>query len=203
MPLDWETLEAIAHTRGHDILVANQYVQRAADDVGTDPNESMMILKPYADRSGWDGYYVEAEQHLDVVDFGDEPFPWVTGEDWFDDIASSAAWKLVGCGAIAGYARGERYGVVVRSQVKRAPYSEHVLVVDPRMRIIHEGARRKADGQVVVRTYKGATEELVRKAGQMGPNAIDDDCTRSPFRKVEPMDDADPITELLAQSAVR
>ena len=143
-------------------------------------------LKPYADRADWSGLFVEADRYLEWTEFGDEPFPWVTGQDWFDDTARSAAWRIAGYGAVAGYASASPYGAAIQNDNDRAPETEHLVLVEPSRNVVWEGIRRRTDGSWLLRTYSLVTEGLVAAAGRLGPEALAD-CPRTPSRFAKKM----------------
>lgn len=187
-------IKRIAHARAADLLVDNPYAERAARDARVDLGELELMIRPYAERAEWTGLLVEAEQHLDDVDGGDEPLHWVSGAEWFPNTVQSPAWKLAGYGAVAGFHGRQRYGILVRNRQKKTNVLAHAIVVDPATTSIHEAFER-ANGTWTCRTYSPTTEGLVAKTAVTGPDSILDDCHRSSY---EDLDDAThPVVELL------
>ena len=195
-PLEWETLERLAHTYATELLGDNPFAARAAEDAGVELGELDLLLRPYADRADWSGLGVEAERLLDDVDVGDLPFPWVAGADWFASTVVSPAWKLVGYGSVAGWQTRSQYGAVIRNYQPNSPVDAHAVVVDPSSAVIYEAFRRSADKQWQLRTYRHVSEGYARKSGEMGPDSILDHVGRSPYRDLDVTSTA-PVVELL------
>jgi hypothetical protein len=183
-PLEWETLERLAHERAADILDDNPFAARAAQDAGVELGDLELMIRPYAERADWAGLGVEAERLLDDPDIGDSPFPWVTGSDWFATTVVSPAWKIIGYGAIAGWQHRSCYGILVRNRQPKTPFDAHAVVVDPSTGSIHEAFRRVTRRQWVVRTYTHVSEGNARKTALMGPDSILEDCTRSGYAEI-------------------
>ena len=71
------------------VLAENLYADAATSDAGELLAEINERVRPYADRSAWDGLIVRDDELLDNADFNTEPFLWVEGEDWFDALEHS------------------------------------------------------------------------------------------------------------------
>jgi hypothetical protein len=127
---------------------------------------------------------------------GDDPFPWVSGSDWFTSTTLSPAWKLVGYGAIVGWQSRVCYGVIVVNQQPKTNIAAHAVVVDPTASTIHEAFRRAGDGRWLSRKYTGMTEGSARKTGAMGPDSILDDCNRGLYEEIRGST-ISPLVELL------
>jgi hypothetical protein len=197
-PLAWETLERIAYRCGADLLAANPHAERAARDAAVEPGDLELLIRPYAERADWGGFIVFAEAELGDVDCGDEPYPWVAGAGRFNTTTLSPAWRVVGYGAIAGFAHRQRYGVHIRNKNADAPHAAHALVVDPAQKQLHEAFRRKTDGRWLMRTYSPVSEHKVAKTAEMGPDwLLDGDTDRSGWLELERADDAPALLELL------
>jgi hypothetical protein len=197
-PLDWETLEALAHRRGGDILVAHQFAQRAADDARVDLGQMTLLIDPYAERAEWGGFIVEAERLLDDVDCGEDPFPWVAGSDWINQTANSPAWTLAGYAAIAGYRDQQRYGILIRTRHPKTSFTVHALVVDPRSRTTFE-AVHWTHGVWNLREYRHSAERHLVRAGRIGSESIVDDVDRGPYQELR--DSRHPVAQLIAVAA--
>ena len=50
-PLDWETLERLAHESARDVLAVQHYASRAAQDAGVDLGDLELMIRPYAERA--------------------------------------------------------------------------------------------------------------------------------------------------------
>jgi hypothetical protein len=174
---EWEILEAIAYRRGGDILVANEYASRAATDAGVDDVEMAAMIHPYAERAEWTGFWAEAERLLEEIEFGLDPFPWVTGSDIFSSVWESPAWMLAAYGAVAGFHQRQTYGLLVRNYAAGSSVNLHALVVEPGRLTVQE-ARRSPAGAWVRHHYRPIGDGELRAAGRMGAQALLD--KRSP-----------------------
>lgn len=106
-PLQWEQLESLAHQTATAILDSDEHAATAA--AGASLAEITERLRPYADRSAWDGYLTLADELLDRADIHTEPFLWVEGEDWIDSLENASTWTLIGYGAIVGFRDKQTY----------------------------------------------------------------------------------------------
>ena len=171
-PLEWEQIETLAHRNGALILASNDYAAAAAADAGESLADVSERLRPYAERSAWDGYLVEADDLLDNADIRTEPFIWVEGEEWVDALESSPAWRIIGYGAVAGFRDRQPYAVLVRNTLPRSNYLAHLLVCDPTRRRLHELFLRAADRRWLARTYTSIDEGEVDDAGKFGAEGL-------------------------------
>ncbi|MDX6452891.1 MAG: hypothetical protein QOH16_2940 [Gaiellaceae bacterium] len=197
-PLAWETLERIAHQRGADLVADNSYAERAAQDAAIELGDLDLLIRPYAERADWTGFIVYAENELDDVDCGETPFPWVSGTGWFTSTTVSPAWPVVGYGAVAGFQQQTSYGVHARNTKVRTPTAAHAVVVDPIHGRIHEAFKRSSDGQWLMRTYAPTSQGRVEKTGNMGPDSILEDATRSQYMELDRAPNASDVISLLA-----
>lgn len=129
-------------------------------------------LRPYAERSAWDGYLVQADEILDNADIRTEPFIWVEGQEWIESLENSPAWKLIGYGALAGFRDRQPYAVLVRNSLPRSNHLAHLLVCDPATHRLHELFLRAADRRWLVRTYRPVNEGDVDDAGKFGVEGL-------------------------------
>jgi hypothetical protein len=171
-PLEWEQLETLAYRDGALILAANDYAATAATDAGESLADISERLRPYAERSGWDGYLVQADEILDNADIRTEPFTWVEGEDWIEALENSPAWRLIGYGAVVGFRDRQPYGVLVRNSLPRSKHLAHLLVCDPAAHSLHELFLRAADRRWLGRTYRSVNEGDVDDTGKFGAEGL-------------------------------
>jgi hypothetical protein len=184
-PLEWEQLENLAYRTAVEILDADEFAADAAREAGESLLEISDRLRPYAERSRWDGYLVEADEILDNADVRTEPFVWVQGEDWFDELESSPAWRLIGYGAVAGFAQRQPYGVLVRNLHPRSKYLAHLVICDSRKGRLYELFRRSADRQWLVRSYSPVDAGIVDDARTYGSEGLlQAGADRSPLNEV-------------------
>jgi hypothetical protein len=184
-PLEWEQLETLAYRTSAEILAASDHAAAAARDAGEALAEITERLRPYADRSAWDGYLIKADELLDDADIRTEPVIWVEGEEWIDALESSPAWRLIGYGAIVGFRDRHPYAVLVRNTMPRSKYLAHLLVCDPRARRLHELFQRSADRCWIGRLYSPVDEGMVDDVGKFGPEALlQASASRTPFAEV-------------------
>jgi hypothetical protein len=107
----------------------------------------------------------------------------VRGEDWFDRLESSPAWRLIGYGAIAGFSTRQPYAALVRNRHPRSKYLAHALICDPARGRVYELFRRTSDQAWLERTYAPVNEGLVDDAGKFGPEAlVQSSASRTPFK---------------------
>jgi hypothetical protein len=171
-PLEWEQLETLAHRNGALILAPNRHAGAAAAGAGVSLTDISERLRPYADRSAWDGYLVEADGILDNADIRTEPFIWVEGEEWIEALESSPAWRLIGYGAVAGFRDRRPYAVLVRNSRPRSKYLAHLLICDPKALRVYELFHRATDRHWLGRTYSPVGEGTVDDAGTFGAEGL-------------------------------
>jgi hypothetical protein len=187
-PLEWETLETLAYRDGALILASNVYAMAAAASAGESLADVDEQLRPYAERSAWDGYLVKADEILDNADIRTEPIIWVEGNEWIEALESSPAWRLIGYGAVVGFRDRLPYAVLVRNSLSRSNYLAHLLVCDPKAHRLYELFRR-ADGSWVGRTYSPVTKGDVDDAGKFGAEGLlQAGASRSPFEVISSLD---------------
>ena len=184
-PLEWESLEALTYRAARRILANTEFVAEAAEDAQVDPAGASAWLERYAERSDWLGYFEEAEDLLDACRYDDSPCVWVAGDARFTDIDASPAWMLAGYGAIAGFASGESYAVVVRNTNPACHHTTHVLAVNPRGLVVIEAAKRRTDGRWLTRRYAPVRAHQLDIAGRIGPTGLIHNCTRTPFMETD------------------
>ena len=171
-PLEWEQLETLAYRNGALILASNDHAAAAATDAGESLADVSERLRPYAERSAWDGYLVQADEILDNADIRTEPLIWVEGEEWIEALENSPAWRLIGYGAIVGFRDREPYAVLVRNSLPRTRHLAHLLVCDPAAHRVHELFLRAADRRWLTRTYSAVNEGDVDDAGKFGAEGL-------------------------------
>jgi hypothetical protein len=154
------------------ILAANEFAAAAAADAGETLAEVSDRLRPYAERSAWDGYLVQADEILENADIRTEPFIWIEGEDWIEALENSPAWRLIGYGAIAGFRDRQPYGVLVRNSLPRSNHLAHLLVCDPAAHRLYELFLRAADRRWLTRTYRRINEGDVDDARKFGAEGL-------------------------------
>jgi len=171
-PLEWEQLETLAYRNGALILAANDHAAAAARDSGESLADVNERVRPYAERSAWDGYLVQADEILDNADIRTEPFIWVEGDDWIEALENSPAWRLIGYGAVAGFRDRQPYGVLVRNSLPRSNHLAHFLICEPAAHRLHSLFLRAADRRWLSRTYKPVNEGDVDDAGKFGVEGL-------------------------------
>ena len=149
-PLEWEQLEALAYKIAPMILTSSAFLSDAAEDAGIDAAQATARLRPYAERADWSGFFIQAETELESLEFDEKPFPWARGEDWFDELIASPAWRLVGYGAIAAFPASTIYGVIVENANRHSAHAAHLLLVDPAAHTLYEGMQRRVDAAWLV-----------------------------------------------------
>jgi hypothetical protein len=181
-PLEWEQLESLAYRTSAEILGATAHAATAARDAGEVLAEITERLRPYADRSAWDGYLIKADELLDEPDIWMEPVICVEGKEWIETLESSPAWRLIGYGAIVGFAERQPYAALVRNATARSKYLAHLLVCDPQKQCLHELFLRAADQRWLGRLYAPVDEGTIDDAGKFGPEALlQASASRTPF----------------------
>ena len=171
-PLEWEQLETLAYRSGALILESDDYAAAAAADAGESLADVSERLRPYAERSAWDGYLVQADEVLDNADIRTEPYIWVEGQEWIESLENSPAWKLIGYGAVAGFRDRQPYAVLVRNSLPRSNHLAHLLVCDPATHRVHDLFLRAADQRWLARTYRAVDEGNVDDAGKFGAEGL-------------------------------
>jgi hypothetical protein len=184
-PLEWEQLESLASRYSAILLASSVDATTAARDAELVLADIDARLQPYADRSDWDGYLARADEKLDGTDFGLDPLVWVSGIDWFAEVALAATWEIVGYGATVGFQSGQSYAVLARNGDGRCAHTAHALICDPRSKTLSEAVRRRVDGHWLLRTYSGVSEGTMDKVLKFRSQALADaGCMRSSFRDV-------------------
>jgi hypothetical protein len=194
-PLEWEQVENLAYRTCAEILQASEFAPAAARDAGEPLREITERLRPYADRSTWDGYLTLADELLSDAEINTEPLICVDGEDWFDRLEASPAWRLIGYGAIVGFAEGQPYAAVVRNSQPRSKVRAHALICEPGKGRLHELFRRASDGAWLARVYAPVNAGVVDDIRKFGLEALlQASATRTPFAEVR---DAEGIVDAL------
>jgi hypothetical protein len=202
-PLDWERLEALGDRFARMLLAANAHAQTAARDAEIELADVDARLQPYADRSVWDGFYVEAEKRFDLLDFGDQPFPWVLGEDWFDETPLSTTWEIAGYAAVVAFATNTSFAVLARNADRRSPYLTHVLICEPHARKLHEALQRRIDGHWLTRTYTTVREGTISNFLRIRSHALEEAaCPRSSLADIGATAGAGIVADALATAGL-
>ncbi len=183
-PLDWETLEALAYEHGAGRLGADAFIADAAEDADVDVRAVDKRLQPYADRADVLGFIDLASDALEGASYDIEPFSWVVGEDWFDCLETSPAWRLAGYGAIAGFMTRTPYGVVVENSNRHCKESAHLVFVEPDSQTLYEGMRRRIDGVWLVRNYRPVSQGVADRMFKINSEALRE-AMRSPFVQLD------------------
>jgi hypothetical protein len=198
-PLEREQLETIAYRSSATILASDAYAAAAAADAGESLAEISELLRPYAERSAWDGYLTQADEILDNADIRTDPFICVEGDDWVEALESSPAWRLIGYGAIAGFRDRQPYAVLIRNSLARSNYLAHLLICEPKSHRVHELFQRAADRRWLARTYSPVEEGDVDDAGKFGAEGLlQAGASRSAFKEITSYDDG-AVGRLLAE----
>lgn len=201
-PLEWEQLESLASRYGAILLASTVDATTAARDAGFALEDVDARLRPYADRSEWDGYVAKADERLEGTEFGLDPLVWVSGTEWFTDTALAATWEIIGYGATVGFQSGRTYGVLARNENARCAHTAHALICDPASRTLCEAARRRVDGHWLFRTYSGVSEGTMDKVLKFRSQALADaGCNRSSFEDVGRDGEHDALAPLLHAAA--
>jgi hypothetical protein len=173
-PIDRERLSQLAYDVGRRVLTARNHLSAVAEALGTDPSVILGRVGAYADRAEWAGALVQADQLLDHATGAEGPVRWVGGSDWFDRLDESPAWRLAGYAAIAGFASGEPFGVVVRNERRGDAQLSHVVVVEPANHLAHELWQRRVDDAWLLRTYRQVQRGDMDDANRFGWIAVNE-----------------------------
>src|SRR5215211_3188327 len=92
------------------------------------------------------------------------PILWVEGEGWIEALEGSPAWRLIGYGAIVGFAERQPYAVLVRNTMSRSKHRAHLLGCDPQTRRLHELFQRSTDQHWLGRTFAPVDAAMVDEA---------------------------------------
>ena len=176
-----------------------QFLSQLAGVASLTGDEVVDRLRPFAERATWDGVARYTEGLLRWASLTRDPYLVARGDGTIDPLDASQAWLALGYSAVAGFAAGEPFGVMVASESRTTAYSQHALLVEPHRRVLWEGRRRRSDGAWFVRRYNEAGLEFVALALRRKFYAVEG-LSRTSFEPFAADPDGGPMGELLASA---